>query len=479
MEFVIKILTGNPYYIVNWCENVAEFGSDRPFPLVYMHNGELCYSLLAYLKHLFAIGAAKQTSSLNDLFRCIAEISIFYEKSTVQHFRWSKDPRLLIIDYFEKCLHGTIRDGNCDLDLWWQGRSVSNIKRMLTAFSKYESFCTDYLQTDPLSTSEVICESALSYSAYKRKQEFNMLAHLTDFVAEPPTKNGHHLAHGNEVDQNKRKRVPKFFPPSFVMPFIDSALDANQQALYLLCAFCGLRASEAVQIFINDIVAVQGTLVPDVIIDHPVSGETWCHKTSKLIKRTKVLETFCDPDFFDPTLSEKELSYARHPIPRCNAIKPMHAGWKGVLLEPQIPIFGYILQWTNDAAKIKFFNLVNKKLLSQKRANHPFLFCAGNGAPLSLSTYEKRIERESKRLTGQKYGSHSLRHFCGFYLSNTLDFRLEDARSILRHKRIESTNVYYHVTSEKLAEAFGKAKNKENQIPNKWKELSFNKWIKQ
>ncbi len=471
----MKLLTGNPYYYVHWCET-KEFSNERPFPLVYLNNGELCYSLLSFLKFLYSVGSGKNTSSLNDLFRCIAELTVLFEVSKHEHNRWRKDPRLLIIDYFEKSLHGTVRNGHCELGLWWTGRTVENVKRMLSAFSKYEIYCATYLNADPLSTSEVLCQSTIAYSEFRRRTEFNLLSHLRG----KPSNHSENsfnlaLAHGQEQVSQRRNNFPKYFPPEQLMELVESTLDPNQKAIYLLCAFAGLRASEVLHVFVNDIVVQDGCLIPDLIVDHPVSGKTWCPKSGQLVSRIEVLNSFKNTQYYDPELSEKELKFVRNPIPRVNVPKPLHSGWKGGLLEPTVTKYNYVVQWTEENAQLKFFDIVNKFLMRQKRCNHPYLFCSTNGAPLRLSTYSKRFERESERLTGERYAPHSLRHFCGFYASNCLEVPIDVAKIILRHKRITSTAVYYHMSSEKLSDEIKKAKGIEIRKINRWKSISFSK----
>lgn len=468
----MKLVPSNPYYHVHWCEETTEFGRERPFPLVYMNNGELCYSLLAYLKHLYSVGAGKHTSSLYDLFRCISEITIFYERSSKEHTRWKQEPRTLIIDYFEKSLHGTIHRGNCNLGLWWEGSSVKNIKRKLRVFSKYEEFCAEYLSTDSLRSTEILCQSTIEYNVYRKRQDYSLLKHLKG-VNTDSKKQSVIFSHGQEPETRVENSTPNFFPPELVTKFIESALDDNQRAIYLLCAFTGLRASEAMHVLISDVVVNKKTAEFELIVSHPVSGSSWCHETRRLKRRKEILGSYNNAQYFDPSLSSKELQFVRYPIARVNVPKPLHLGWKGVLLEPQHSTFGYVVQWTEDAAKLKFFEIVQRYLLSQKRCNHPYLFCSKNGAPLSISTYSKRFERESLRLTGDKYNPHSLRHFTGFYICNYLDVSIDIAQKVLRHHHSSSTQRYFNMSAEKFSETLKKAKGIEINEKNKWKQIPF------
>lgn len=466
---------GSPCYYVNWIKT-AEFPT-RPFPMVYFSNGHLSYSLLAFLKNQYGLGFAKNTSGMNDLFRVVGEINLFYEVSTSKHESWHDDPRLLIIDYFEKKLHGTIRNGVCEMELYWPPSSLATIKRLLTRFNEYEKYCHAYLKTENMGTDDILGRSTVAYSKFRHMSKFSLLGHLMDLGKVDEMERDDRdvvpkgsVSHDNERQSSKQNRVLKYFPPNAIMDLIDTTEDSNQTAMYLLCAFTGLRESEALQVLISDIVMVSGSLVPDVILDHPAVGDTWDLQNNKLINRTEYLATFADPDFYQEGLSRIDLEYVRNPTPRVNVPMPFKAGWKTVELVNQDQQYGYLLEWTSSYAQLKFFQLLNSSLLNQNRANHPFLLCGTKGAPLRKATYEKRLERKSLQLLGQKYGTHTLRHFCGFYLNNSLGFTIDVAKRFLRHKSIESTEKYFHTSPEKKKALLAGKRS------NIWEELDFSSW---
>lgn len=470
----MKLNIGSTAYRVEWV--ITEEFPERPFPFVYLSDGTLCYSLLSFLKHQYSLGLAKNTSSLTDLFRVVGEIKMFYNCLPSRHEKWLADPQILIIEYFEKRLYGTIRNNECSYGLWWKPSKNSTVRKLLRRFSEYEEYCHRYLDTAEINTSDVVTTAAIEYAKFQRKAKYDLLGHLTDYTQDPRFEKNTgmpNLSYENAENTGLRKQRCKYFPPEHIACLIDTAIDANQAAMYLLCAFAGLRESEAIQVLITDIVHRKGALLPDVILDHPVVGRTWDQESQKLMVRSDYLRTFNNPDFYQIGLSEKELNYVRAPIPRCNQPKPFRAGFKSVELEHYHEPFGYLVEWSNAFAQLKFFELLNSTVLLQERANHPFLFCSKNGAPLKLSCYEQRLSRQSKRITGTSHGTHSLRHFCGFYLNNTLNFTINMAKVFMRHKSITSTMKYFHTSAEKLKSALtGEAKI------NKWASLDFSMWGK-
>ena len=476
---------GSASYIVAWTLT-SEFG-DREFPFVYLHDGTLSYSLTAYLHFQFSLGLAKNTSSLNDLFRTVAEIKVFYDavkkkgedknedrkKFQHQYKRWLENPQYLIIDYFEAKLYGTINDDGCPLGIFWKPTRFQNIKRQITQFARYEKFCQDHLNTESMNSNDVVVLATNKFAEFVHKSKYSLLGHLVDTSSIKGRGSSSYLNskpnHGNEQIP-KGETTVKYFPPLKVQSLIDETSDVNQVGMYLLCAFAGLRESEAVQVLCSDIVFTGEGPFPDVMLGHPSNSSTWCNQTKKLINRKVVLKSFCDPDFFQEKLSTTDLDFLRNPRPRFDVAGSYHAGWKTVQLIHPHDKYGYLLNWSNVNARIKFTKILGD-LMKQRRANHPYLFCGPNGTPLKLPTYEKRLERKSVEITGESYGTHSLRHFCGFYLNNNLGWKIQEASIFMRHRGIKSTEMYFHTAPEKI-----RSELSESVERNIWEELNFKEW---
>lgn len=467
---------GSPSYYVRWV--FTEDFPDEEFPLVFLHDGQLSYSLTLYMKCTFGRGLGKQTSSLNDLFQVVGEMKLFFDCQSDKHEYWNKEPRRLVVDYFDKKLHGTVRDNRCELGLYWVPSKISRVRSLLNRFNEYQEFCSMEFNSEDMLVSDVIASFAIHYGNFCRQTKFSLLAHLTSNYQEKIGKvklgSGMRLSHQHEYTEPEFKK--KYFPKEYLAEFVDFATDINQQAMYLLCAFCGLRASEALQIMVNDIVTLKGELLQSVILSHPNQGHTFDPLKKKMVERKNVLNSYGEETFNVESeyvqLNQTDVEYCKRPRPRTQLpIKnPFHCGWKGVRCEPKDDRYGYVLKWTNENARLKFCQILSP-LLRQERVNHPYLICGPNGAPLRKVTFETRFVRQAKKLTGEIYRPHSLRHFTGYYCANCLDLTIDQTQVMLRHKSIASTQVYYHLDSDKVRSSIAG-----NQEKDEWKKYKFNKW---
>jgi integrase len=465
-------------YKVRWVQAV-EFPK-RKFPLVFMINGEVSYSLTSYLANEYKLGRAKNTSSLRDLFRVVAELTHYYLVNENRHDLWADMPHQLVTDYFGARYHGTIVNGECRFGLYWNSVKYPTIKKMINAFKGYEKFCTTYLNTESMNLDEIIPSHVSRYHAFTKESGFNILSHLESSTL--PLEEGNHTSYSYENNStlfNKEQDDYKHFNPDYIFEFIENEKDLNYKAAYLLCAFCGLRISEALQIMITDIVQSPTRLFHEVILSEPF-GKTWDIETKSKQSRVDVLNSYANPNYFSEKLSETELEYLRAPAPRVQEVGKYQLGWKGITvnysksrnkkINKNID-FGYTLEWSNDFARVEFERIVGE-LLAQPRANHPFLLCKkNNGAPMTYGAYYERFKRHSFKLTGEYYTTHSLRHFCGAYLANAIEMRATDAQVFLRHKSFSSTEVYYNVTGERMRKEL-----KQIDVTNSWTALEFTQW---
>lgn len=452
----------SPYYEVRWVKT-KEFGRVL-FPLVYLSNGELSYTLLVYMKHLFSTGVGKYSSGFRDLFRVVGEITYFYYMNKDQHEYWIKKPQELFIEYFSVRLRGTINNEAYKYsNIYWNSVSEATIKKLRNKFQAFQKFCCEYLGVNEVDIGGFLVTYINKFNEFQIKTKYALLSHLMhEFdVGKYSKYMGRSIS--DEFHENiYRVRQAKYFPPSHVQKLIESECNLNYKAIYLLCAFTGLRLSETLHILTNDIIIVDGELLPQIIMDSPGAKRngdisyTWDPQRKRKIPRSDVFASLKNGNVDGKNISNVELEYLKNPIPR-NMLPeghPYRSGFKGMTLRSSYTEYGYVLKWTNDTAHILFSKIL-KELFNIKRLNHKYLFCDKRGAPCKMRTIEKRIERKSKILTGNKYGSHSLRHFCGYYIRNVLNLSITDAQVILRHASIASTQIYYHISNGKFKESLG------------------------
>lgn len=421
---------------------------DRDFPIVYMYDGTVPYSLILFLKHLYQTGRGKD-SALKVLFLTVGEMYKFYYRTKDKHDKWNSIPGTFILDYFSSRMHGTI-DGQtlrCDRGLYWQPLKRNRLMVRLSAYEKYESFCKTYLGVENMVHDDLIYNATSVYSQLKAKEGKSLLHHLLDpeRVRNSRDLNSFSVVHAHERHKPGAKTY-KYFPPQKIVDFINSQSDVNYRAAMLLMAFTGLRYSEVCHILISDIVPGVGGL--DVILDHP-NGLTWDHKNKARVKRESILNNSGKVISKTSDLDDSDLDFLTHLRTRSSLPKDhkYYSGWKGVTFHTSDHKYGYILSWSSDKAKGEFIKLFKKLIHQPRRAGHPFLLCKNNGAPMTLDALEQKVRRDSNKITGKSYGPHSLRHFCGYYLANKLGVSMEHAQFFLRHANISSTEVYYMKSS--------------------------------
>lgn len=445
-----------------------EFG-EKDFPIVHMFDGTTSHSLMLFLKHLFSIGRGK-SSELKKLFLVVSEMYKFYMISPESHDKWFNNRGTFVIDYFSSRLNGTIRNMQCEKGLYWEPLRMNTLKQRISQFKKFENFCVQHLGAIGGLPNDILYSSTKSYHSFRsRSEEFSLLAHLG--VAEVSEAfSTYNFTHENE-SRARNSEVKKYWPPQHISEVIEDEHNINYQAIYLLCAFTGLRESEALHVLVSDIVTRGDDY--DVILSDPIVGKTFDLSIGALVPRKDLREKFRSRSKDLSNLDNIDIEYLRH-LPNRTSLDNKHRyflGWKGVTLHTVDPKFGYLLNWSCEIAKFKFCKLL-PKLLRQRRRQHPYLFCKPDGMPLTVMALEKAIRRKSRRITGSALGPHSLRHFCGYYLANGLELSLEQAQVFLRHASPISTAVYYSkdpvIVRNKLIEFGGGVVKEENPWKKIW-----------
>ena len=109
---------------------------------------------------------------------------------------------------------------------------------------------------------------------------------------------------------------------------------------------------------------------------------------------------------------------------------------------------------TNDLI-IKYLKSLQKYPLIKTNFNNN-LFVDEKNKNLSRNNIQYLVMKSLKTLTLNSYGPHSLRHSFATHLLNE-GVEIETIKSLLGHKSIKSTQIYTHVTLQKLQETIKKS----------------------
>ena len=277
----------------------------------------------------------------------------------------------------------------------------------------------------------------------------------------------------------------KFFPPDRVEALVIEGhkrpigrdmqpTNVRDQMIALLCAFGGLRRSEALHLWVNDV-----TLDPArpgcalVVLHHPSEAKF----------------TYVDGGGSELTVTRKEYLAREFGLePRHLVMRGRyHAGWKGMEMDADARA---VVHWLDeDAGRVFWFlygvyvqdrrRIMNlrKESLAREPAcgDHPFLFVSqgssrqkgrkkSTGDPYSTQAYERNHRAAVKRLGlpyGKRHGTttHGLRHAYGQALMR-LGLAAPVIQKSLRHRHALSQVVYVAPDDAEVARALKAATKK-------------------
>jgi integrase len=228
----------------------------------------------------------------------------------------------------------------------------------------------------------------------------------------------------------------KTFPLDLGVSLVKNAPNLRDKVLWSLIAASGMRISEALTMFENDIVIETATKAR-VIPNHQ----------RVMTKRVLVI----DPDTRRSELRKYLTESQINSLPHKGRSQP-----ETYLIEPFSSLF-----WRYLAQYIAGENTKRKR--RPLGSVNPFLFKKINtGEPLTdsyRSLYES-FHAVSKKVTGKGYGFHSLRHMYAYYIKNfaptgqgQFGLPLKQVQLLLGHQDIKSTQRYAREDFTKLEAA--------------------------
>ncbi|WP_170179633.1 tyrosine-type recombinase/integrase [Parashewanella spongiae] len=425
---------------------------NKKFPICYFCDGSVSPSLIAFCKMQIEIGGGSNRA-LRRIIIVVARIYHFYLTQKQKHTEWQEEPTRLFLSYFSARLHGTITSKSDETGLFYQPVKYDTASNEIKCFEKFHEWCARYLNV--VNDRDYIGSLTKTYTQEQKKSKFSLLAHLDDGKSKTDNSGSKWVTRQRQEFQQDNFSLNghnyKAFPHNSIFEFIDSQTNINFKAAMLLQAFTGLRASEVLHILITDIVP-KNRGGYEVIVSHPVNGNTYYPLSKQAIRRKDLLHKFAVQAKSHVGLGDTDIEFLEHMRPRVDLENKYNLEWKGMTF-PNVdynPKFGYTLNWSSDAAHREFSRLVHK-LQAQARRNHPYLLITqSSGMPLTLSNYTNTFRYKSKKILTFEIGPHSLRHFCGEFCANALNMSVDQTKDILRHASVDSTNKYYKKSKQKI-----------------------------
>lgn len=230
----------------------------------------------------------------------------------------------------------------------------------------------------------------------------------------------------------------KTFPFDLAKDLINSAPNLRDKLLWSLLAASGIRISEAMTMFESDVVV-------------QTSARKGKLKDKRWVTSKKVF--VIDPDTRRSELKQYLTETDINSLPHKGRERP-----DTFLIEPFASIFWRTL--------VEYRRDENRKARKRPVApKHPFLFSlVDSGSPLtnSYQTLYDSFSKAAEKLTGKKYGFHSLRHMYGYYTHNfayvgngKFGLPLKEVQLLLGHADIKTTQRYARQDIMKLEVAMG------------------------
>lgn len=364
-------------------------------------------------------------------------------------------------------LTGTVREGRDPSGLWWPSSPRLVADKTVRCIEDFARWChaeagTGALGSDPTRTPD----DGLGFTdflVWSRMRDVRMLSYLS---AEPQHVRRRSVVDRARESQNNGLEAIKAFPRQHAerllweghrRPRLGSGPDVygvhnvRDQMFALLDGWGGLRRSEALHLWVGDV--VQDPLKPGhalVVLYHPRDA----------------VAAYTDPISGQPAEATRAevLNRVFGLAPRTDVKRGgYHAGWKGMSLDKH---HRAIVHWLDDTAGALFWALylmylryVRKTVMERRSAlggyDHPFLLVTEGadhngetviGSPYTLRAYTRNHRAAVRRMQlpyGKVHGTttHGLRHMYGRSLAD-LKLQPEIIRKAMRHVSPLSQLVY-------------------------------------
>lgn len=431
------------------------------------------YGIVQPLIEYFLEHSHARSASWMEIRLQAVQLLLEYLSANIDFFQ---DHRKIFRVFVQQLYSGTI--GNDGLDpsrLFWRPRSTSSANRLIGGLVDFLEWMSDRYGSQQLSplTRASRYDERLQWAAHQQRHARAFLAHtwdkakakidttlMHDFVLRRPAQS---QLNGIRFFPDERfiELLFKGFvrPGQVTNPFIDRRLNLRDILITLLMHAGGVRVSEPLHLFIQDVgidpinKSANGQNIALVRIYHPSEGiapDDWNKiNTGKRINREAYLQG----------------KYGMKPRNRCVG-RSLRAGWKTRKLDDAASKYIQV-QWFPTMFGewfLEIWKLYLRQLREIPRA-HPFAFVVlhgpDRGKPLSMDAFLashkraiRRIGLEPAKMNGTT--AHGHRHAYGQRLVDAnIDVLVR--RNALHHSSIESQIPYTEPTAKKVSEVLSNA----------------------
>lgn len=433
---------------------VGDLVAGRSVPALFLIDGGLSLYCLSWARDMMVT----ENMSPMHLSKAVEATGLFYDYYTGVYKSKNlvaNELQGLLRNFFEARAYGCV-------ELGWLPVGRKTAKYDVRYASAFSEFCAKNFGTLSINPVEKKLITALNFAEQmqhhanlKHRQTWDMLYHLI-----PSTQQGQgiktNFAFNPVIGRGQRRSSVKYFPPEKILDLINATDNLRDKLAFLLLFFGGLRLSEPLHIYVNDITTPDGEA--KIKIAHPESSNySW--NAPFIGNQTGQRSRF---------LLER---YQLCPRNKLGLKNPFHAGWKGVLHTENTDEGGFY--WLLPGIGNLFAKL-HRQYLHEFRAKiddkHPYYFVNLNedqyGTPLKISNLTKSFYRAAKRVglsaSDPGVNPHGARHFYGYFCASFLKLPIDKTQYMMRHAKIRSTQVYYTIDERVVRTELQKAHERLN-----------------
>lgn len=401
--------------------------------------------------------ASKGAKSLSWHERAVFSLKLLIEFINANKQMFSKASEMLRA-FSQALVEGTINPVTLDdpSDLFWSPRRLEDANNLLSLITVYTDWLAEQPGHDKLRLNPFFkatsTEQRLNWCAYYHRHSRVFLNHL---MGDEGDKNRLGFVRSIAIMKPQMFDVPsvKRFSENKIQKLLDEGfvragskadysdhdkIDYKGQAITLLMHYGGVRKSEALHLYINDIILDGKRNEAIVRVYHPQIGNS--------------------PDPIFKTRKEflaKE--YQLRPRNEVHKSERLHLGWKAPLLTDKK---GFFQVHFFPPSKAREFLLVWANYLKYQRVEpakgreHPYAFTNRDGQPETIKNFQ-RLHVNAVRRIGLNHGKyhgtseHGHRHSYGYRLA-AHGFTQVEIQKAMHHKSPDSCLVYTQPSDDEL-----------------------------